>query len=458
LDEGFKPVIEIYEKYRHFYESIDVKTSAARKDDCWYNVRTRILLNYNKKAETTKRLVDTGNFVIISKTIKAKKFNQLIEKLSGEEVEIDGLEIRFLEKDTKPHLLFDRRYVGNSELSKERLGVDWSTFAFHYAARFQLGSYYSDEITPRLKCHNPAYEDIFEAVNEVVGRIEWGFRPNYTEDSVCYILMPNYVALDECTLDGNILDIKVRYHKGLDASELRLNLINKGKEIRRRQIQFNGGSSKSAGKHNIAHRRVAIKDVALVQMYLFLEGEEEEGATDERSVVNRRMSLNPRLVAHEAFDMDSIFLKKSLQGESKNARDFELAIGVLLHTLGFLTEWTGYKGEKPDFVAFCPESKSWIVVECTTSIFDLGKMKRLKDRATKVANAVKENTYPVVFTSLKRQELQQEVQSRAATDGIIIISSKDIQNLFEMSLRGTGPKDAFDQYLKYAPSLYSPQT
>ena len=98
MDEGFKPAIEIYEKYRHFYESIDVKTSAARKDDCWYNVRTRILLNYNKKAETTKRLVDTGNFVIISKTIKAKKFNQLIEKLSGEEVEIDGLEIRFLEK------------------------------------------------------------------------------------------------------------------------------------------------------------------------------------------------------------------------------------------------------------------------------------------------------------------------------------------------------------------------
>lgn len=453
LNESLSPAIKVFEKYRHLYDSIDVKASVARKDDCWYNVRTRILLNYSKKAKTTRRLVDTGNFVIISQTIKANRFNQLIKNLSSERIEIGGLKIRFLEEGGKLNLQLNRNYIGNSQLCKERLGVDWPTYAFHHRTQFKLGSYYSEEITPRLKCHNPAYEDIFEAVNEVVGRLEWGFQPNYADESSCYILMPNYVAFGECNLNGNVLDVNVKFHEVLDVSTLCLNLIHKGKETKRSQVWFDEGSIESAGRYNTAHKRITIKDAALVQLYLFVEGRNKDGVADERSVINRRMSLNPRLVAHEAFDMDSRFLKELLQGESGNPHDFEYGVAVLLHTLGFLTEWTGYKGPKPDLLAFCPESESWIVGECTTGIFDWRKLKALKDRATKVANAVKESTYPVMFTSLKLGDLEQGVITKALTEGIIIIPSKEIQNLFEMSLRGTGSKDAFDQYLKYAASL-----
>lgn len=447
--------IEIFKKRRKFYKSIDVRIAAINAEGSWYNVRTRVLLSCDKATGLIQRKIDVGNFMIIFENISADNFPNLLETIDRDEVEVDGVRINFFAG--KPHQLsFEDWYRKSSERAKERLGIDWPLDMF----RWRVGHKFQNElrhiledVSLRLNCYDPPYEDVYKAVREFLGLHEWEFREYDTKESMCYILLPNYLAIKNCTLDGNQLDFEAKFHPSIAHGDLRLNIIAKGKISQKHQETF-------ARKHMLKYRsfklikkQMVLKDTVEVQVYLFLKGKEGEGPSDKRYVRNLNATINPRLMAHESFDVDGDTLTKWLHGHGRNrSDDFEHALTILLHTCGFFTEWLGRKGlakDAPDIVAFCPEQHALIVGECKTDVFGWKEIRKLKDRAEKLCQELKIDTYPAMFTSIDPNDIDKQTRTKAGNERIAILSNQEIDEILKMALRGSRSRDVLKRYFQY---------
>jgi hypothetical protein len=121
--------VEIFNNRRRFYKSIDVRISAVKQEDSWYNVRTRILLSCEKTTDVIERKIDVGNFMILFENISADNFPTLLETIDRDAMEVDGTKIKFFAD--QPHdLSLEDWYRKNSDRAIERWGIDWRLWTY----------------------------------------------------------------------------------------------------------------------------------------------------------------------------------------------------------------------------------------------------------------------------------------------------------------------------------------
>ena len=450
-------VIEIFKKRRKFYKSMDIRIAAINQEDSWYNVRTRVLLSCDKATGLIQRKINFGNFMILFENISADNFPTLLETIDRDEVEVDGVKINFFAG--KPHhLSFEDWYRKSSERAKERLGIGWPLDVFRWRAGHKFENELSrilKDVSLRLNCYDPPYEDVYKAVREFLELHEYEFREYNGRESICYILLPNYLAIKNCMLQGDQLNFEAKFHPLMAYNDLRLNIIAKGKITQKLQETFEKEHVQKYRPFKVVKKQMVLKDTVDIQVYLFLKGKESEGPSDKRYVRNLKTTINPRFMAHGTFDVNANTLTEWLHGLGARAHrsdDFEHAATILFHICGFSTEWLdrgNLAEDAPDILVFCSKPRALIVGECKTDVFGWKEMRKLKDRAKKLCQELKIDTYPVMFTCIKPNDVDEQTRTKAQGENITILTTEEIDELLKMALRGSGARDVLKRYFQY---------
>ena len=447
--------IEIFKKRMKFYKSIDLRIAAIRYENSWYNVRTRILLSHIKPTGLTRRVIDVGNFVIFFESLSADKFPDLLKDIDHDAVEVEGVKLNFF-AEVQHNLTFESWYDKSSERAKERWNINWPLSVFKWSVQHKLqNEIFSivENASLRLNTHDPAYENIYEVVREFLGLHEYLFREYQGRESECYILLPDYLTIENSILRGDRLDFEVKFHPLIDSNDLRLNLISRGRKVRRLQKKFTRKQVQKSGAFNSIKASLNLKDTSDVQMYLFQKSRESEGPSVRKDISNLKTAINPRFMANEIFGANTEKLKHWLHGLGKRkSDDFEHAVSILFHISGFSAEWLdrGNLGEDaPDILAFCSEPRALIVGECKTDVFGWKELRKLKTRAMQLCQELKIDTYPVMLTCLKQNDIDETTRKKAQSETMKILGSQELEEMLRIALRGGKPRDVLNRYFHY---------
>lgn len=436
---GISEAIDIFKERRMFYKSVDLKVAAVRYQDSWYNIRTKILLLPTGASIIREKMVDVEDFMIIHKTLESNDFVKLLQDIEMDNLEIDDVKINFF-TTTKPPLMPQDYCRGDSLKAKERWNIDWPVDLYEWSQSHKLQNELQTifrEIDMRLRRFDPPYKNVEDAIIDLLSLPIYHFQEYYSQDSKCYVLLPNFVAMEGVELKGSNLEINVCFHKSVDIKDLLLSVISYGRKTRRFRKNLKGREIETSPPFKRVRKSFRINDAADVQLYLFSKQMKKYGHCDQRSPRNVKLALNPRIASHEAFDEGSARLLQLLRGKAKNRppRSFEYAVATLLHMCGFRTEWLGYAGiveEAPDILAFCSEPELIIVGECTTEIPDVNKYKNIKERSEQLQNHFRTKTCAVMFSST---EVPNNEQPEAFKYSVSVVGSEKLKELYDMAAR-----------------------
>jgi len=449
-------VIEIFKKRRKFYKSIDLRIAAINHENSWYNVRTRVLLSCNKPNNLVQRKIVVDDFMILFESISADNFPALLETIDRDAVEVDGIKIHFFAE--KPHTLsFEDWYLKSSERANERWSVDWPLDVYTWEVEQKSQNEAQrilKNVSMRLKCHDPPYEDAYTVVREFLGLQEYEFREyEGGRYSKCYILLPDYLTVKNCRLEGKRLDFEIKFHPSIDSNDLRLSIIAGGKTIKRRIETFKRNQIRKSGVFKSVKASLILEDIVDAQLCPFLKGKEDEGPSDIRYIKNLKTTINSRFMANDVFGASAEKLMNWLHGTGKQGSDdFEHAVTILFHICGFSTEWLdrgNLAEDAPDILIFSSEPQALIVGECKTDVFGWKEMRKLKDRAMKLCKEIKIDTYPTMFTCIEPKDIDEETRKKASDERITILSAPETDEILKMALRGSEAHDVLKTYFQY---------
>jgi hypothetical protein len=453
--------VEVFKRRRKFYESIDMKIAAVNWEKAWHNVFTRVLLSSDKATHQTVREIDVGNFMVLSQNFGANDFPAFLETIEQDNFAVDGVEINFF-AGTQHNLSFDDWHSNNSDKAREFFNIDWplDVFKWQVAQKVQDVRHILKNVTSRLNCHNPPYEDVFEAVRDSLGLHEYLFREQDTERySTCYMLLPNYLSIGNCKLRGRKLSSEIRFHSSINPRDVRLNIIAEGRTLERRQEAFRKNQVRRSDGFCSIKASMSLPSAHGVQLYPFLKGRENEGPSERRYVRNLLSTANPRFAANEIFGASAEKLMDWLDGQGKRrSEDFEHAITILLHVCGFSSEWLdrgNLAEDAPDILAFCSEPQALIVGECKTDVFGWKELIRVVDRAQELCQELRIDTYPVMFTSMELADVEKTTREKALDEYATIIGAQEIEEILKMALSGNEPRQVLARYFQYG-LKYSP--
>ena len=151
---------------------------------------------------------------------------------------------------------------------------------------------------------------------------------------------------------------------------------------------------------------------------------------------------NPRMRAHNALDPDGHRLVEKLRVEEwRNARKFEVTVGLLLFYLGFqvdpLCAQKGL-GNAVDHLAHDPGSSIILAVECTVGPPDgNGKLSKLIARSEDIRKKLPDSeVMAVLATARPRGELSKADVEKAERDDVALLAQEDLHGLWTAAQAG----------------------
>jgi len=169
---------------------------------------------------------------------------------------------------------------------------------------------------------------------------------------------------------------------------------------------------------------------------------------------------NYNLAIHQIFDPQSHILKSKLLEPGDDAQGFEWAIAVLMHIVGYRTEWWGYKKnlkrvsksqaskkierlpiglDEVDLIAIDDDLRTILAIECTVSQGDISKkIEALAARAVKLKKELpwSKVILPVLCISLGREQLLAAGYGACFTAQVRIMSKDDYSRILDMVISG----------------------
>jgi len=391
--------------------------------------------------------------MVLFKNISANKFPTLLKNIDRDEVEVDGMKINFFAE--KEHSLRFEDHQ-SSEWASERWSIDWPLELFRWSVNHKFQNEMQRilrKVSLKLKTYDPPYEDVYKAVRGFLRLPEYEFREYAGRDAISYILLPDYLAIKNCELQGDKLNFEIKFHPSIDTGDLRLNIIARGKKTKQSQEAFSKNSIQKYGAFRLARGSLTLENAADVQSYVFLKGRENEGPSDNRYVRNLKSTINSRFMANEILGASVEKLTTWLHGLGRNrSDDFEHSIAILFHICGFSTEWLDRGNlveDAPDILIFCPEPQALIVGECKTDVFGWKEMRKVRDRAEILCQELKVDTYPVMFACIEPHDIDEQTRQRALNESITILSAQEIDEILKMTLRGSRARDVLKRYFQY---------
>jgi len=431
-----------------FYNSAVLNMAAIKRDEQWYNCRSVILFSYESPQNVSESIVNVGDFSIYRHSSNTELMMKQIETiLTTGKLSLGDNTCLFMGADDKVSSLRYENWTSRySERSRERFNIDWPIDCFKSEVQHKFENDLQkifDDADGKVRCLDPPFESVYDLVKSMMKIDKWDFRDSSNaRGSVLYLIFPIFLGIDECSLDGNKFECKVRFHESINPSDIRLSVIEKGPITKRRQLGF-GGSSMLKEPIMTARSDTTLEDVSDASIFLFLKTEAE--VIDKRDLRNRRSEINRRLFAHELFDEGAEQFQNYLSGKEKQNKssNFEWAVATLLHFCGFRTELMGSKGlgEVPDILAYPPNENAVIVGECTLTAPDSSKISLLSERARNLKESMGIDVKPTIFANVEESSLQ----NIPPGGEVKIVGSGKLREMFDMASRGTSADEIFDR-------------
>ena len=444
---------ELFQRIGVFYKSVDLRIAAIYQNKQWYNCRSVVLFSHSQFQDSSQSvMVNTENFGIFRFSVKAEDMmNVLKETLATGRLCIADYTFIFGGKnDPLPLLTYEGWVSRNSERSRERFGIEWPADYFKWDLNHELSNSLSsifDEIDTKVKCLDPPYESVYDLVRSSMKIPLYDFTYSSNANrSVLYLIFPIFLAIDECSLDGNRFECNIRFHESIDPPSISISVIGKGPSTKRKKLDFL--EVRTLEKPILAAKTSTIlDDVSDVRIFLCSENK-PVGAIDEKELRNRRSNINQRLIAHEVFDGGSETFQEMLSAKKKHneSGNFEWSVATLLHFSGFQSELLGSRdlGDVPDILAFYPDGNVLIVGECTLKVPDNSKVSALLERSKRLRESINVEVLPVIFSNVEMKSLQDIPPAEVKKLG-----SEKLKEIFDMVSRGASTREIYDRIFRW---------
>lgn len=303
------------------------------------------------------------------------------------------------------------------------------------------------ELDWELKSQKNPYRDINELLTDFLIDYSIGQIPSID------FLAFNSVEIDGATtIKDNKAKIGIRCSKDVDHASVLLGYreLDVDQKVNQR-LSINGKNIKWSPKDNYMYGEVEIdvKHGAIMNAFVSYNGV----AQHEFWFSDPSVSPNSRRSVFQTVDKELKDLSRLLTGEVKKSRDFENAIAWLAWILGFnsahIGSFEGYQANA-DVYMTSPDG-SYLIVECTTSLFSIDKLSKLSERAVSVKRQLEKSglgylkVLPVMVTSKGNEEIKGGLE-HAHKIGVHVITQEDLQRfLTNESLFDNRAQSFFDE-------------
>lgn len=450
---------EVIGEYPGIWNSLDIRYSAIKAYDLWWNVATEIRLHYSDPGPPeSESLVRLEDFVAGRLSLPFSELGPILDQVDRQELRLGDHEFK-LAYPTRGangsmtayplHLFFSVAQVGDSWRSFWQPEPDCVTFqAGAPGGSFQelLDQHRWSDIERRLLLHEPPYfgmEDLmlyFLRANQPL---------NLGGGSKFWLSAPLYTRIEgqELTKDRT-LALRVRAPPGARCCNLRIvGRKVKGSAIERVVIRATEDESILAGSEPVTFT-VPLEACDWVDGALIFGKERVDRF---QLALPSGDSANPRLAALAITDLGNRRLEEFIAGDEGSLRlenAQEVGLSWIFALCGFQVLSTGLRGfnmgSAPDLVAFVPYSNSVIVLEATLrDLMAEDKLVRLRDRAERLSRQLPNFEVVAVAATAKSNLTAPEI-SLTDSLGVRVLLQADVARLREFAMRNDSPRSAFD--------------
>jgi hypothetical protein len=453
---------EAVEQYSRIWNSLDVRYSAYRARDTWWNFVTEIRLHPDLPGATIdESLVELDDFVAGKLTLPMTDLAPILDGVDRGQVRFGDHQFKLAwpsrtgdgrHDEQQLHPVFSITHPEDGWRPFWQPEVDSVAFELGTSGGSLTETFTQEKWTNlerRLLTHTPPY---FGMEDLMLYFLRANPPHNPGGSSRFFVAAPLYTRIESSDLsEGGTLGIRVRSPPQARPCDMRV--------VARRIT----GSKIERVVLRATENEALIAGVEPIVLNVPLEGcDWIDGAiifVDER--VDRFQfalptpgSPNPRLAAVAITDLGARRFAQFVEGDEsvlKIENGQEVGFSWLLALCGFQVLSTGLRGfnmgAAPDLVAFVPFSNLAIVVEATTrDLMGEGKLVRLADRAESLRRELSQFEVIAVALTGKRALSQPEVD-QATHLGIKILVPDDCSRLRDLADQNEGPRRAFE-YIK----------
>ena len=421
----------IFEKLRQFYKGIDLKIAAVERQDQWFALYTETRPLFEKPSPVEGIMIEVKGFCVLHKSVGKNEIDGLLEKSIDLDFSIRKRKVSFQSASDKPQWLYDNYYNGYSDRANQDFQLAFPLHVFHLNGH-GIADVDWETINSRLVRHRPRpyrkVEDVLEELFCYPKRI----MANITDRSESLILISDVLAIRDCVLEFDQLSLEFMVHENLEKERIELSVIPSNLGNERRIISLENVTFEREGKFLIGKKVIELEgQEERLELSLFTESLKD--TIDRRTCKNKKMTVNPRYMAHFAVDKKDELLKHLKEDAGI---EFEERVCSLLHIAGLNAEFVGYLGDSPDIIAFYQKDSILIVAECKAKVPDEDSFSKLRKRAKEIAVQTKvREVYPVMITNLAEPK-PTGISHFAAKENLNMIFMSDLEKILELAEQG----------------------
>jgi hypothetical protein len=460
--------IEAISKSPRLWKSLDICIAAIKIGRNWHNVYTGITLS-NKSIESGykwKRISVLNNISIWFGALPKSQLNKILQQIRLGELTIDFIDnkINYQKCQNEP---INRAVYSNwdIQLASRNPSMQYMLWNEHTLSTYrdpfwhllQDANLREFEIENALRRNTPPI-DGFENLGEILG----GKREliQHTKSAAVNVSAPLKIRIDEVStvLENGKLSFVLEAGTKYAAEQCDLGITTPGKKMdvaekainKNQRLIINPRSWKSVGGELIYEGAFSIPDAESATLLLQLGG-----YIIHRVTFNAKKD-NPKMLAYQLYDRGSEHLLEVLKHPRKGGGfGFDQAVARLFTFLGFGTDILAgnvpKQSDTPDILAYLPEKKIVLVMECTEESIDAnGKLGKLYARIHEIESVLSEcEILGIAVTAYKRDQIQPADMEKAEKSRIIILGQEDLQKLFTLANAWNPEKEAV-RYLREA--------
>ncbi len=450
---------EVVGQYSGIWNSLDIRYSAIKAYDDWWNFATEIRLHYDDPGPgESESLVRLEDFVAGRLSLPFSELDSILDQVDRQELRVDEHAFK-LAYPTRRADGGMTEYPLHSFFSVAQIGDQWRSFwqPEPDCVTFQLGApggslqemldqHRWSDIERRLLIHDPPYfgmEDLMLYFLRAKPPHGLGGGTRF------WVSAPLYTRIEGQELSEN-QDLVLRVRAPPRARCCDLRIVGRkvtGNAIERVVVRATEDESKLAGS-DVVSFTVPLHTCDWVDGGLIFGTERVDRF---QLALPSKESANPRLAALAITDLGNRRLEEFITGDEGSLRlenSQEVGLSWIFTLCGFQVLSTGLRGfnmgSAPDLVAFVPYSNAAIVLEATLrDLMAEDKMVRLRDRAESLSRQLPNFEVVAVAATAKPSLTAPEV-SLADSLGVRVLLQPDVARLQEFAMRNDSPRAAFD--------------
>lgn len=395
-----------------------------------------------------------GNFKAERIILPFDQLGKLLKDVVSEKLEVDGRSI-LLGKLNQDGTV--REGLGLNTTFSEGGRARWGNFEQSAVIRLlqynqtineaSANTLNESDLELAWKSLNAPYRD----TEDVLG--EYFRRPTTLMDQTkSYFLLEARVPVEftDATgwTDGRLtVEVSIGGYLDPDLVTVGLVMIPRTGRKHRESFAWKSGDWKQNSTKHVATWARDDQDILGCEVYLRYDGSN----VGSRELINRQaQTSNIAMNAHRHFDPHFEHYERWIAGQGpKPAREFERAVAWLFHFCGLRTAFYGTGQDfdnEIDQLGYWDEGKVVLAVECTTHSKDLTpKMKNVIRRCANLERAAAGwEVMPVVATCLEPKEITDTERQMAGTDKVVLLTAKQLKEIFQMAERCCPPGDVVD--------------